>query len=283
MARQTRNKERQKSDAPSISDWRRPLRWGLYGLSVVLMIFAGKLGVEKLQDPAILPLSVVRIDGDFKYLSRSDLEQAVGVVVTGNFFSIDLEAVKQAAYELEWVEQVTVRRVWPDTIEMVVVEQEPLAYWGKRRLISTKGVIFAPTAFNVPINLPRLGGPDPSAEVVTNNFYKYSHRMSQLNLKITQLVADSRMAWSIVFEDGMELKLGKDRPRERLEKFASLYRLLNKTTERALKKIDLRYSNGAAVVWGEIVEPTKTKAKKVTKLITDIQNEPANYVGRGHV
>jgi len=186
---------------------------------------------------------------------------------------------------LPWVERVTVRRVWPDAIEMVVVEQEPLARWGKQRLISKSGTIFKPSAGEIPAGLPELSGPDERAALVTSNYKAYSESMALLGLGVKRLTADSRMAWSIVFQNGMVVKLGKGQPQKRLSKFAALYRILQKADSRQVQRVDLRYTNGASVLWGEAQVPTKehgegnkTDHKKVSR-----RSYRAALAGRGQV
>jgi len=282
MAPRGQKKSERKVDLLMARYWRQTLRWALASVFLLLVGFGGKLGLDKLQDPEFLPLSVVRIDGDFKYLSRTQLEQAVSGVVTQNFFGVDLDAVKHAAQELSWVEQVTVRRVWPDTIEMNVVEQNPLARWGKLHLVSTKGVIFLPRKAEIPNGLPLLTGPDEAVGLVTKNYYFYRQRMNQLGLEISRMGADSRMAWSLVFKNKLEIKLGKDEPNRRLEKFSALYPVLQQPGDRPVLKVDLRYTNGAAVVWGDLIAPVQAK-KRVDIPLTNIQIRHAHMIGRGQV
>ena len=123
MAKKMRKKAKTSWQRPA---WKDVGKW-LLGLLLFSLIGSGAAwGVLQLQDPDVLPLKVIRIDGDFKHLDRSQLEGAIGSAVKGNFFTVDLDGIREAALDLAWVNQVTVRRIWPDTLKMTVQEEIPL-------------------------------------------------------------------------------------------------------------------------------------------------------------
>jgi cell division protein FtsQ len=231
------------------------LSWLLRGLTVlgVLLLFAGSAawGVVTLTDPAVLPLKIVRIDGELKHLDRRALEQAVGGVMEGNFFTVDLEAVRSAALRLAWVDQVTVRRIWPDTLNMQVEEQQPLARWGARQLVNGRGGVFTPEPESLKAELPSLEGPAESAEEMVAHYQSMGNRFGALKLDIERLVMDGRGAWTVGFKQGLELKLGHTDTEARVERFVRLYPRLEQAENRRVKRIDMRYANGVAVLWEE--------------------------------
>jgi len=252
MAPQLRGSPQKKADAAAGTGMpQRLLRW-LTAL-VVLLLFAGSgvWGVITLRDPAVLPLKIVRIDGELRNLDRRALEQAVGGVVEGNFFTVDLDAVRAAALKLDWVDQVTVRRIWPDTLNMWVEEQQPVARWGDSRLVNGRGGVFTPEPEALKTELPSLVGPDDSAAEMVARYQRMSRRFIALKLDITRLVRDGRGAWTVGFKQGMELKLGHTDTEARVDRFVQLYPRLEQAEKRRVKRVDMRYANGVAVLWGE--------------------------------
>lgn len=242
---------RRGSDGGWTVDWR---RWGRWSLSLsLLLLLAGSAGwgIYKLRDPAVLPLKIVRIDGEFRQLDRRDLEQAVSGAIRGNFFTVDLEQVRAAALKLAWVDQVTVRRIWPGTLSMWVVEQQPLAHWGQEELVNAAGHIFAPEHAALGSELPRLEGPRERAVEVVERYRQMNGRLVALGLDLRWLKMDRRGAWSIGFADGSELKLGQADTALRIERFIRLYPGLARAENRKVKRVDMRYANGVAVLWDE--------------------------------
>ncbi|MET0101994.1 MAG: cell division protein FtsQ/DivIB [Sedimenticola sp.] len=278
MAKQKR--ETKKAAKPPMIEWQVVRRW-----IVALMLFAvmgsgAAWGVIKLQDPNMLPVKVVRIDGDFRHLKRTDLERAVGDRVIGNFFTIDVDAVREDALALPWVDQVTVRRVWPDTLMMWVDEQVPLARWGKARLVNARGQVFAPDASSIPSGLPRLDGPDENAAEVVKRYGEIMELTRQVGLDVEQVKMDPRSAWYLRFADGLELQLGSVDTEQRLHRFVSAYRQLVKVATGKARRVDMRYTNGLAVYW-EKSGPQRLEGPD--KPAADVKSERNLPAGRGQV
>ena len=76
---------------------------------------------------ASLPIKYVRTDGDFQYLSKNELKAVLQPWVMTGFFEADMQAIHSAVSTLPWVDRVTVKRIWPDTIEIELHEKKPYA------------------------------------------------------------------------------------------------------------------------------------------------------------
>jgi cell division protein FtsQ len=59
---------------------------------------------------------------------------------------------------------------------------------------------------------------------------------------------DERRAWTMKFNNELEVKLGNKDVEERLARFYSIYPLL-KADKRQVQTVDLRYTNGVAITW----------------------------------
>lgn len=241
MAKKTR-----KTRKKNIFDWRLVGRWAL-GLCLFAVMGAGGLwSFVKLQDPGMLPFRVVRIDGQVIHMKRDRLEQSLGGLIRGNYFTLDVEALQRAAKRLPWVKHVTVRRVWPDTLRMWVQERTPLARWGKSRLISTGGVAFEPRPEEIPGGLPRLFGPEGTEKKVAAGYRNMQRQLSALGLGIERLRLNARQAWWVKLDNGLELHLGNRDTENRLQRFIRAYPRLIQDKAGRLTSVDLRYANGLA-------------------------------------
>ena len=247
-----RGKERRSNKTWTLPDWRVAGRWLLGLVLFGSMGGAAVWGFVRLQDPAVMPLTVVRIDGEFRHLDRRDLEQAVGGAIQGNFFTVDVAQVRKAAHALPWVDEVSVRRVWPGTLKMHVTEQVPLARWGAQALVTGRGVVFQPPASELPEGLPELSGPDGSGMEVVAEYLKLRAELSVLGLQVAQLSADARGGWRLRDQGGMEVHFGTRDQAQRLARFIRVYPRLLDESPRPLVSVDLRYTNGIAVVRGEL-------------------------------
>ncbi len=221
-------------------------------LSVLAMGGVGALiwGGLWIQNPANLPLKQVEIHGDFTHLTQEDLAAAIGPVARGGFFSVDVEAVQQAAEDLPWVEQAIVRRVWPDTMEVHAIEQRAAARWGEKGLLNAKGELFVPGHLQGVPELPRLSGPDALRGRVIQVYAESVKLFGAVNQQVVKIELDERRAWRLHLASDVVLELGRDAVEQRLQRIVSVYsQLVASRQDATLQTIDLRYSNGFAVRW----------------------------------
>ena len=240
------------------------LPWRVLAAAAVAVLVTGAAvrGVQWLRDPRTLPLRTVRIEGDFRHLSAQQLRQAVQPKATGGFFSVDVDGVRRAAEALPWVAHASVRRVWPDTLQVHVVEQRPLARWNRSRVVNVHGELFAPSAQSIPSGLPELKGPPGLEKKVVTRYRAMSHVLAPLGLKIRQLVEDSRRAWSLRLDNGVRVELGRSSPGSRLRRFARIYPKVLAGNVARLQSVDMRYSNGFAVRWDESSRPADVQHRE---------------------
>lgn len=205
-------------------------------------------GRDYLSDPRRFPIEEVSVRGEIRHVEAEALREAVVGAIDGGFFGLDVEHVREAVQRLPWVDQVWVRRIWPDTLEVRVREQVPLALWSDDRLVNARGDLFE-SAGHVPSDLPRLRGPEGRAADVAAMYAAVTRRLGRLGLEVTALSLDEREAVRIAVAGGLELVIGrKDRAR-RLERFVRVYPRLLAPRAGDMVRIDLRYGNGFAVQW----------------------------------
>ncbi len=220
---------------------------------MLVAFFGGGIywSVVALTDPKLLPLKVVRTDGKFRYMQRQDLEQAVANLTRGGFLTVDVAAIRDRARSLPWVDQVSVRRVWPDSLQLWVEEQVPLSRWQKDAMLNVRGEVFRPKAGAIPSGFPRLSGPDGSEKELAKYYLAIKNRLGSLGLSINAMVMDERRAWTMRLSSGAVIRLGSKDLEDRLARFHSIYPLLQ-ADKRQIKEVDLRYTNGFAVTWKSI-------------------------------
>jgi cell division protein FtsQ len=92
-----------------------------------------------------LPVKHVVFTEPLPHTKRGEVEQVLPAALKGNFFSLNLDAVRGALEKLPWVRKVAVRRQWPDRLEISIEEHKPVARWGDGRgeLVNSYGEVFA--------------------------------------------------------------------------------------------------------------------------------------------
>jgi cell division protein FtsQ len=225
------------------------LKLSLQALLILLLGSAISWSVTWLRNPHNMPLRSVQIEGEFRKLSTDALQKAVGGVAQGGFFTVNVDAVRRAAESLPWVASATVRRVWPDTLQLQIVERRAAARWGDAGLLSMSGQLFMPDAASIPPNLPQLNGPEELRRRVMETYIAMTAALAPIGKRVAELRVDKRRAWLLRLDSGVELRLGKDNTLDRVERFVRIYPTVFAVRETELKTVDMRYSNGFAVRW----------------------------------
>lgn len=219
------------------------------GLALLCVLAAGMLLTGSRWLPEAWEIRWLQVDGRFQRVSAEQVRSAVAPHARGGFFEVDPEKVRAAAERLPWVTRAVVRKEWPDTIHVRVLEHEPMARWGDDALVSTEGEIFRVPEGGRIQGLPVLAGPEQGVREVVERFFELRELLEGTGLDVRQLSVDERGSWRTRLSYGIQVALGTERIVERLERFASVYPRHFAPRARDLERVDLRYTNGFAVKW----------------------------------
>jgi len=225
-------------DKPAVLLWIANL---LYALAAVLLMYALLFVVVHLP---IFPLKEVKVEGDLQHVTREQLKLIVNRHLQGNFFTLNLEQTRDAFQKLPWVRNVSVRRRWPDKLEVTVEEHRELARWGNIALVNTHGELFHAASDS---ELPVFYGPGDGVHEVAEHYGVYSTTLQPTGMKVVQLALTPRRAWQIGTDKGMVIELGREAPEARLTKFVGAYAKTLGAVGVTVAYADLRYPNGFAV------------------------------------
>lgn len=224
----------------------------LYALAAVLLLYSVLFVVIHLP---IFPLKEVKVDGTLHHVTRDQVKLIVDRHLRGNFFTLDLVQARNAFQKLPWVRNVSVRRRWPDKLEVTVEEHKELARWGNIALVNSYGELFHAASDS---ELPVFYGPGDGVREVAEKYGSYSALLAPTGMKIMQLALSPRRAWEIGTDSGMTIAVGRDQMEARLKKFATAYVKTLGSLNVKVAYADLRYPNGFAVR-----RPAKAAAKPV--------------------
>lgn len=198
-------------------------------------------------------------------VSPALIKATVAGRLSGNFFFIDLNETRELIETAPWVRKAQVRRVWPNTLQVAIEEQQPLALWNQDHMINTWGEAFSANQGELAEDnvLPQLNGPPSSERLVVQRYAEIARWFAPLNLSIKEVTLSPRYAWEVTLSNGMQLFLGRDpaadvadphgRPgalpfAERIERFVQIWpALMARLNGRELDSADLRYPNGFAI------------------------------------
>ncbi len=218
---------------------------GLVALPVVA-VFNGWIAGER------WPMRKLAVTGAFAQVDEATVREAVLPHVQGGFFAVDLDAVRSSVAALPWVQHVEVRKRWPDRLEVGLKEHLPVARWADGRMLSEQGRLFAAPP-GAGAGLPVFDGPEDRASELMSMYGIARPLFLPLGLRVEIVRLSARGSWSLVLDDGTELEAGRGDPQARLARFARMLPQLRQDPARRVARADLRYTNGFAIVWKDVV------------------------------
>ena len=201
-----------------------------------------------------VPLRSIELQAPLQRVTQIQAEAAIRGAIDGGFLSTDLAGVQHALEDLPWVDHARVRRVWPAGLSVSITEQIAAARWGESGLLNTRGELFVADTRQLPAELPLLIGPIGTEQQVMRFYLEFQGRMLPLNLRIGGVTLDPRGAWRVELVNGVELRLGRELPEQRMERFLRAAAPIVSARARELRYVDLRYSNGFALGWRATAE-----------------------------
>lgn len=207
----------------------------------------------------IFPLREVKVDGQLNHVSREQVKLIVAKHLKGNFFTLDLITARDAFEKLPWARNVSVRRRWPDKLEVTIEEHQAMARWSSVALVNTHGELFHAASGS---DLPVFYGPDDGVIEVASQYDAFNKVLKTAGLEIAVLALTPRRAWQITTTSGMVVELGRTEMQPRLEKFTTVYGRTIAGLNKKIAYADLRYPNGFAV-------------RKPTEVVQPVDKRPA--------
>jgi len=184
-------------------------------------------------------ISTIRISGNHRTDPR-DILAALGFAPGGSIFGADVHAARAHLLSLEWIEDAEVRRQYPDSISVSIVEKLPFALWETASgtwLVERSGRtigLFDPHAFP---QLPLLlgdGAPQAAAEIVEA---VGAHRA--VGARVNGYARISGRRWNLLLNDDVVVELPEEGWARELDVLEHL--IVDKgILERDISEIDLR-------------------------------------------
>ncbi|WP_299582690.1 FtsQ-type POTRA domain-containing protein [uncultured Microbulbifer sp.] len=194
-------------------------------------------------------LEQVEVRGTFNAVTEEQIKEILLPYLHAGFFSADIRAMRFALLEHPWVIRASINRRWPKGVVVEVSEAQPLAVWGRDRLLVASGALLPrPVQMQVG-NLPELAGDEELVGQIMSQYQALASLLTTRDMEVKRLSFDDLSGWHLELVSGIELKLGHDALLERVNRFLSLSRGLLAPYLQKVAGVDTRYGNAVAVQW----------------------------------
>jgi cell division protein FtsQ len=183
----------------------------------------------------------VRITGQSE-TSEVDVLNALDIGTYPSLLTLDVEAAKARIEALPWVKQATLKKLFPDSVEIAVAERDPYAIWqhgGVTSLVDVGGKVITDTVGDRYARLPRVVGEGAAEKAAA--FAALIAPFPAIATHTRAGVFVSKTRWNVVLDNGMELMLPEAKPEAALAIIAALDQSQS-ILSREISAIDLRVS-----------------------------------------
>lgn len=224
----------------------------LRGALAVAALAALVLGAETLLSAALgLPVERIVVSGRLEQLREAEVRSVVSEDLDRGFIGLDLDAVRSRLEALPWVYQARVRRRWPGTVAISVIEQLPIARWGNSGFLNHEAEIFRSSNAEQWRGLPLIHGKPGSEARLMRRFEDLSRALAPAGLAIEQLEEDPAGQIDLRLTGGVLLRLGDRDIEDRVARFLALRAAELRAYGDRVVRVDMRYEQGAAVAFVE--------------------------------
>ncbi len=192
-------------------------RFAVTGITFVLLVSASAYGaylgghmpavMQAVSARTGFAVADIRISGDDQ---TSELDVLAQLQLDGwtALVGFNADAARERLMELPWVEGATVRKIYPDAIEVALIERKPFALWQQGHeltIIEGDGRPIAPFAGRTGRELPLVigtGAPQKAAQ-----FVKEMAAYPQLVDRVKAYVRIADRRWDLHLASGVQIKL----------------------------------------------------------------------------
>ena len=254
------------------------------GLMMVALACLVATAVWWLAHRQVFELQAIEIgpvaERELEHVSVEALRAANVDEFEGNFFTVDLDRVRQAFEDAPWVRRAQVRRLWPNRLFVALEEHRPLAQWGDGRFVNTFGELFKvnPEEVDERESLLAFDGPVGTQGIVTRRYAELTEQLKPLSLTPHKVALSERQAWSAQLDNGITLLIGRDEGvavNDRIARWVAVHPTVQARLNERTEVVDLRYPNGFAVrAPGVLEQEGHERSERSERSSRDIARRP---------
>ena len=188
----------------------------------------------------------VKVSGN-RETSEIDILERLGLDGTTSLVALDVKDARAKLAELPWVQDVSVRKIYPGTIEIALKEREAFAIWqhgNDLSLIEKNGSVIAPLRDNKFSALPLFVGRD--AETAAAGFADEFDNWPELKARVKAYIRVAGRRWDLRLDNGIVVKLPEHNVPRAMDVLATLDAEQG-LLERDIAAVDLRLEDRTTV------------------------------------
>lgn len=212
-------------------EWRSPRYAGIKGVGLLFLATAvtGMVAgnhtntvLSAVTAGAGLAIDQIAITGQSE-TSEIDVLNALAIGEYPSLFTFDVDAARARVEALPWVAQATLKKLYPGTLEVAVIERLPYALWQQGAtvsLIDPQGAVITNEIGERYRNLPLVVGAGANTRVDEFLDLIVDHPDLIKHVRAGVLVSERR--WNIVLAEAVEILLPEEEPKAALDRLVEI-------------------------------------------------------------
>ena len=210
-------------------------------------------------------IATVSLSGQ-RQVGREEIFAAAGVTDHSSLLFLDVGDARAKLEAIPWVAEATVRKFYPDRLQITITEREPFALWqinGKVEVIAADGTVLSNRIEPRLASLPFVVG--PGAALAARGFLAVLDGYPAIRDQVRASILVAERRWNLRLKNGLDVRLPDAHVEAALETLARLDREKALLT-RDITAVDLRLSDRVTVRLSDAVAQAREEAiKKATK------------------
>ncbi|MGR6873421.1 cell division protein FtsQ/DivIB [Pseudomonas sp. HK3] len=189
----------------------------------------------------------LQVNENLEHVTKQMISEQIGQWFPDGYVTLDVNAIKNQLHSMVMVSQVSVEKVWPDTLKVDIEEERPVAIWNDRSMLSENGDIL-PVALKQ-LQLPKLNGGSQESKMVMQHFLLFNRWGKRHQIELVG-IKHSSAGWLLHYKTGLTIWLGSTTAMNGLQQ---LDRVIEQFDLARINRIDMRYEQGFAVAWKDSI------------------------------
>ena len=208
---------------------------------IIIIFFLLSL-ILYLSDSFVYPIEEVELTSTSSNYDTEKINDIVASIQGQDLLSLDLGDIKRSIRSDDWIRDVEIKKSFPDTLEIIIIPQQPFAIYNSKIMMMDGSVIGAPS---LPPDLPIIIDHTNDSQSSMNTMILTVKLLQKIDLDIKKVeIHDSLIK---VFTSTNMLISDRVNYEVNLNRLVISFQDLKKLFKREIKSIDMRYSNGFAI------------------------------------
>jgi len=224
-----------------------------------------KDGADAAANAAGMRIATVSLSGQ-RQVSREEIFAAAGVTDHSSLLFLDVADARAKLEAIPWIAEATVRKLYPDRLQITVTEREPFALWqqqGKVQVIAADGTVLSAKVEPRLALLPFVVGNGAAGKA--RDFLAVLDRYPAIRDQVRASIRVADRRWNLRLKNGIDVRLPDSDVERALETLARLNAEKN-LLGRDIVAVDLRLPDRLTVRLSEAAAQAREDAlKKTTK------------------